>query len=294
MRVLRDRGSAVDAVEATIRMVESNPEDHTVGYGGLPNALGEVELDASIMDGGTLNAGAVCAVHNYEHVISLAKEVMLRLPHVMLDGRGAERLAEGLGFEKRDLLTPEAQAIFEGKTRNGAPRRHELLRDIVQQITQDPEMASHLKEHHGTVNVIAVDGDGDIASGVSTSGWAWKFPGRVGDSCVIGAGNYADNRYGACCCQGYGELAMRASTARSVVLYMKLGMTLRRAAREALKDLRSVPVPFEAAISLVAVDAHGRHLAMTTETDRKLTYVYQTGTMKEPIVRPRIVVPLEA
>src|SRR5713226_9526761 len=98
MKILRAGGCAIDAVEATIRCVESNPDDHSVGYSGLPNILGQVELDASIMDGRTLETGAVCAVHDYEHVISIAKAVMLRLPHVLLAGPGAERFAKEVGF----------------------------------------------------------------------------------------------------------------------------------------------------------------------------------------------------
>jgi L-asparaginase / beta-aspartyl-peptidase len=93
MRILRRGGRALDAVEATIRRVEENPADHSVGLGGLPNILGEVELDASLMDRRTLQAGAVCAVRGYPHVISLAREVMVRLPHVLVAGAGAERLA---------------------------------------------------------------------------------------------------------------------------------------------------------------------------------------------------------
>ena len=101
MEILRRGGSALDAVEAVIRHVESNPKDHSVGYGGLPNVLGEVELDASIMNGESLAAGAVCAVKHYEHPISIARQVMERLPHVMLAGQGAERFARELGFKKR-------------------------------------------------------------------------------------------------------------------------------------------------------------------------------------------------
>src|SRR5574342_747043 len=97
MRVLRHGGSAVDAVEAGVRLVESNADDHTVGFGGLPNLLGEVELDASVMDGRTLQAGAVGAVKHYEHPISLARKVMEELPHVMLVGGGAERFAQEVG-----------------------------------------------------------------------------------------------------------------------------------------------------------------------------------------------------
>src|SRR5438045_3240530 len=124
MQVLCDGGTAIDAVEATIRLVESNPLDHSVGYSGLPNILGEVELDASIMDGRTLETGAVCAVHGYEHVISVAKEVMLRLPHVLLAGPGAERFAKELGFKKRNLTSDESRAIYEGRIgKDENPRR---------------------------------------------------------------------------------------------------------------------------------------------------------------------------
>ncbi|MCA1553505.1 MAG: isoaspartyl peptidase/L-asparaginase, partial [Chloroflexi bacterium] len=212
MTILRGGGSVLDAVEATIRAVEANPDDHSVGYSGLPNVLGEVELDASIMDGRTLETGAVCAVRGYEHPISIAKQVMLRLPHVLLAGAGAERFANELGFETRDLLTPEAKAIFEGKVQPERFQRREALREMVSRTLQDAEKASAAKDYHGTVNVIAMDKHGDIASGVSTSGLAWKYPGRVGDSPIIGAGNYADNRYGACACTGDGELAQRCNT----------------------------------------------------------------------------------
>src|SRR3954468_5818875 len=110
--VLRGGGSALDAVEAGCRAVESDPADIGVGFGSLPNLLGEVELDASIMDGKTLAAGAVGAVHNYEHVITLARKVMEELPHVMLVGPGAERFAAEIGMERRDLLTPEVRETW--------------------------------------------------------------------------------------------------------------------------------------------------------------------------------------
>ncbi len=158
--------------------------------------------------------------------------------------------------------------------------------------TQDPQVAASAEDYFGTVNVIAIDRRGDIASGVSTSGWAWKYPGRVGDSPLIGAGNYADNRYGACACTGYGEMAIRCSTARSVVLYLKMGRSLQWATREAMTDLRHLTVPFPPRMNLVAVDARGHHLAMTTDAARPIRYVYQTGHMRTPALRPRLVVPL--
>ncbi len=288
IKILRAGGSALDAVEATIRVVESNPLDHSVGYSGLPNILGEVELDASIMDGRALETGAVCAVQNIEHVISLARAVMERLPHVLLAGRGAEQFARELGFEARDLLTDEARAIFEGKADSKSPR-YEILRELVARAAQAADKA---QERHGTVNVIALDRAGNIASGVSTSGWAWKYPGRVGDSPIIGAGNYADNRYGACGCTGYGEMAQRCNTAYSVVLYMKMGKSLDDACREAMLDLRHLTVPFPPGMNLVALDARGNHAAYSTETERETTYIFQTEEMNEYETRKRVVVPL--
>lgn len=292
MRVLRRGGRALDAVEATIRVVESNPRDHSVGYGGLPNILGQVELDASLMDGRSLEAGAVCAVRGYEHVISLARQVMRRLPHVLVAGPGAERLARDVGLPRRRLLTARARATFERRVSARLGRRAGRLEERVRRATQDPQVAAGAEDYFGTVNVIAVDRHGDIASGVSTSGWAWKYPGRVGDSPIIGAGNYADNRYGACACTGYGEMAIRAGTARSVVLYLKTGLALEAAAREAMTDLRHLSVPFRPWMNLVAIDARGRHVAMTTETAREVRYVHQTDRMPAPAVRPRLAVPL--
>ena len=292
MKILRAGGSAIDAVEATIRPVESNPEDHSVGYGGLPNILGEVELDASIMDGRTLESGAVCAVHGYEHVITLAKEVMLRLPHVLLAGPGAERFAKEIGFKKRSLISEESKAIFEGRVGKNDNPRYQAMRELVNRAARDPKMAASSKDYHGTVDVIAMDVNGNIASGVSTSGLAWKYPGRVGDSPIIGAGNYADNRYGACGCTGYGEMAIRCSTAHSVVLYMKTGMSLAKATREAMKDLRRLTVALPPSMNLVAIDAQGHHTAVSTEVDREVMYIYQTDKMAEPVIKPRVIVPL--
>ena len=122
MAVLRSGGSAVDAVVATIRQVEANPDDHSVGFGGLPNLEGVVELDASIMDGRTLATGAVAAVQGYQDAISLARVVMDELPHVLVVGPGAGLLASESEFRTKDLLTPEARAIWESPFTKQAPR----------------------------------------------------------------------------------------------------------------------------------------------------------------------------
>ncbi|NWG19542.1 MAG: N(4)-(beta-N-acetylglucosaminyl)-L-asparaginase [Chloroflexi bacterium] len=290
--ILQAGGSALDAVEAATRLVEDNPDDHSVGYGGYPNLLGDVELDASIMDGTTLRAGAVGALRGYRYAITVARRVMDDLPHVFLVGDGAMRFAAELGLKRENLLTPEAEqtwrAGIEGREMidwHGVP---ELVATLLQRsatLTKDPEHVT------GTVNFIAQDSCGRIASAVSTSGWAWKYPGRLGDSPIIGGGNYADDRYGAAACTGWGEAAVRMATARSVVLYLKMGYPLEEACREAFRDLAPIMRGTPNAMSLVAIDRHGNHCAMTTAEER--TYVYQADGMGTFAELPRLLFRIE-
>jgi beta-aspartyl-peptidase (threonine type) len=292
-RILQSGGSALDAVEAATRIVEDNPDDHSVGYGGYPNLLGEVELDASIMDGATLRAGAVGALRGYRHPISVARRVMEDLPHLMLVGDGAARFASEIGMQREELLTDDAARAWRAGIDGRLP---EEFRDaqgaiVTELIGRATRLATDPERVAGTVNFIAQDRAGQIASAVSTSGWAWKYPGRLGDSPIIGAGNYADDRYGAAACTGWGELAIRAGTARSVVLYLKHGHALADACRESFRDLAALAAdPAQILMSMVALDRHGNHCAVTTSQGR--TYVYQAEGMLEPAVLPRVVVDL--
>jgi beta-aspartyl-peptidase (threonine type) len=289
MQVLREGGSALDAVEAGIKPVESNPDDHTVGYSGLPNLVGDVEVDASIMDGLTLQAGAVGAVRNCEHAISLARKVMEELPHVLLAGTGAERFATEMGFPEKDLLTPEAKATWAEIFQKKVPSVYQERRAYLDGIRRFAKLAADPERPNETVNFIARDANGDLATGVSTSGWSWKYPGRLGDSPIVGAGNYADNRYGAAACTGRGEMAMRLCTAHSVVMYLKMGMTLESAGREAITDLGYLVDPYFGRVSLIAMDARGNHAAFSNGPDA--TYVYMTDEMQTYAEVPRVHVP---
>ena len=280
MRVLKSGGSAVDAVEAGIRLVEANSDDHGVGYGGYPNLLGQVELDASLMDGSDLASGAVGAMQGYKHPISVARKVMENLPHVFLVGGGAGRFAAEMGFERCDLLTGEAHRVWEGRLR--ADLSEEAVSQLAErldlwkvvEIATDPERAK------GTVNFIAQDAQGHICAGASTSGWAWKYPGRLGDTPVIGAGVYADDRYGAAACTGMGEMAIRAGTARSVVLYLKMGLSLAEAGRQAMADLNALGGRYLSRMNIIALDRDGRWAGFSNAEGR--TYVYMMGDMDEP------------
>jgi len=277
--ILRQDGQALDAVEQGIRLVEANAEDHTVGLGGLPNLLGEMELDASIMDGRTLAAGAVGALKGYAHPISVARLVMQRTAHVFLVGEGAGRFAAEMGCERRDLLTDQAHRRWREALGQILPP------DEIDRIADRAELLPLLQQlmterlQHGTVNFLARDVHGDIACGVSTSGWPWKYPGRLGDSPVIGAGGYADNRFGAAACTLYGELAIRAGTARSVVLYMKMGMSVEEACQEAMRDLEPLLRTSGGGMNIVAMDRDGHPFGISSRSAREpyLVVSDQTG-----------------
>lgn len=295
IRVLRSGGSAVDAVEAGITLVEANPDDHSVGYSGLPNLVGEVELDASIMDGRGLRAGSVGALHGYQDAIALARSVMEKLPHVLVVGAGAERFARDSGLSAVDLLTSKAEEVWRSRFNGNDPAIgnaretcYAKIHELVHVITADPEQP---EDHHGTVNFIARDHDGNIACGVSTSGWAWKYPGRLGDSPIIGAGNYADNRWGAAACTGRGEMAQRCCTAHSIVTFMRFGMELAQALKTAMIDLRSLDDPYSSDMNIVAIDREGNHCGASTSLDK--TYIFMTETMSTYEEDVRIHVPRE-
>ncbi|MDY7041446.1 MAG: N(4)-(beta-N-acetylglucosaminyl)-L-asparaginase [Chloroflexota bacterium] len=284
MRVLRRGGSALDAVEAGIRLVEDDAEDESVGLGGIPNLLGVVQLDASIMDGRTRACGAVGAVRGYAHPISIARSVMKELPHVFLVGEGAERFAAEMGAERRQLLTDKTADIWRRRMLEA------MSEEELDHLAEDPNLrhwitaAMDPRLAGGTVNFIAQDAEGNIACGVSTSGWAWKYPGRLGDSPVISAGNYADNRYGAAACTGLGELTIRAGTARSVVLYMQMGLDVEEACRRAMNDLQELRPG--GGVDIIALDCHGQPAAITNE-EVGATYVVMTDEMDSCEEHPR-------
>jgi beta-aspartyl-peptidase (threonine type) len=290
--VLKSGGSAVDAVEIGTRLVEANPDDHSVGYNGWPNLLGQLELDASIMDGRSLMSGAVGAMKSYPHAISVARKVMETLPHVLLVGPGAEQFAAEMGCESvEEMMTGEVRQVWQRRLQQatgGADLEQIAQRTDLHKLvrfTTDPERT------WGTVNFIAQDSNRDIACAVSTSGWAWKYPGRLGDSPIIGAGNYADNRYGAAGCTGMGEMAIRASTAHSLVFYMKMGLDVIAAGQRAMEDLNDLGGQFLSTMNLIAMDKDGNHTGYTNIAGR--TYIYQSADMSQYVEIERLVVPIQ-
>lgn len=301
MALLQHGASALEAVEAAARVTEDDLDDHSVGLSGMPNVAGDVELDASIMDGRTLRAGAVAAVRDYANPITLARRVMERLPHVLLVGAGAERFAAELGDHQQDQRTPRSVELWSerfayyGLQPNDADDLARLATLLTQPVELDRGVYREEPEkglRTGTVNFLALDGMGNMASAVSTSGIAWKYPGRVGDSPIIGAGNYCDNRYGAAACTGLGELALRVSTARSLVLYIKMGMSLHEAGLEALRDIQELDYAGEHSMNIVVLAPSGEHRGFSTAAAKR--YVYMRGNMDEPAFAARSMRPVGA
>jgi len=278
VRILKRGGSALDAVEACARYVEADVSDISVGRGGLPNILGSVELDASLVDGSAHRAGAVAALVGFHHPISVARAVMERLPHVMLVGEGAARFAAEIGAERTENLTPSTRKLWVDALRQvgetpASVRRATRLLPIVKRV---------ISRRLGTVNFIALDRRGNVASAVTTSGWGYKYPGRVGDSPIIGAGNYCDTAAGGACCTGYGELAMRNVTAKAAVDRLAAGVRPAAVARRAIADAnRLADLPF----NIVVLAKDGAHASATNRAGR--AYAFMDAEMTEPLTRSR-------
>ena len=289
--IMRNGGSAMDAVEATVNAVEENPADMSVGLGGIPNLLGVTQLDASIMDGRTLRTGAVAAVEGYVRVISIARKVLEETPHVFLVGPGAEMFAKAMGFERTDLSTESSRERYEIFEKDALgeiedERAREYYANYVKNYRLREWYEKLSEERWGTVNVMAMDSNGDICSGVSTSGLSLKFPGRVGDSPIIGAGNYCDNSVGAAACTGRGELAIRLSTARTIISYMENGKTLEEATAQAMRDV--LALNDTGGMSCLAFDKDGN--TISASTSRESTHWYMDVDMEGPEERPGIFV----
>lgn len=295
MAVLADGGRALDAVEAGMRRCEDNADDHYVGTGGLPNARGVVELDASVMVGSTRAFGAVAALRGFPNPISIARAVLERLPqHSLLVGEGAELFAEENGFARAELLTDESRKLFASAL---APTAESVEGEDTAALDGDQryrrsalELVRRLAPHDGpwgTINILALDRDGELVVGVSTSGYPWKYPGRVGDSAIPGAGNYADGRYGGAACTGRGELTMRCAGARGIVAGLALGLDPAAACLAMLADAATLPDEYRAELRCLALTPDGRHGGAAGQTGS--VYAVMTQTSTEPEFHPRSV-----
>lgn len=268
--VFAKRGDLLDALEQGVIVVENDPAVHSVGYNGLPNEDGVVQLDASIMDGRTHLAGAVGALERIKNPISVARKVMERTTHVLLVGTGANAFAKKLGFKEQELLSKEVRAEWEASRK---AKRETFWRD----------------ERHDTVCAIGIDAKANLAVAVSTSGLSNKLAGRVGDSPLIGAGCYVDNDVGAAAATGIGELAIRNAASFAIVERMRAGVDPTRACQEILErivkkspEVRTDP---KAQLAFIAMTKAGEVGASALRIQKKVfRYALARGTKAPAMV----------
>jgi len=284
-RLLLEGRPALDAVERGVRLVEADPSVRHVGVGGDPNLLGQMEFDAGVMDGTTLMVGAVGALRECVHAVSVARAVMERLPHVMLVGEGASRFAREIGEPPEAALTDGARAAHaEWVARDVAPAVGAGWR--TGPLAAHAWAAARRLGSKDTVVFLAVDGDGGVAAATSTSGWAYKYPGRLGDSPVAGAGFYARSGAGACGCTHTGEMTIRACTAASVVAALRRGRGVRDACGEAAADLRALRGGHLGGVVIHALDAAGTPCALcAAPMEKAVTYWFWAEGMPGPEIR---------
>lgn len=257
--VLARSGTALDAVETGARVPEADPEDTSVGYGGMPDRDGNVTLDACIMDA-LGRAGSVCGLEHIMHPISVARRVMEKTPHVMLIGEGALQFALAEGFPKENLLTENARQAWE---RWKIEAKYKPVINV---------------ERHDTIGMLAIDNQQHIAGACTTSGLAFKMRGRVGDSPIIGAGLFVDDEVGGAAATGLGEIMLRTLATFLVVEEMRRGKSPQRACESVIRRIvKKYPQDTaEAQVGLVAIDKKGRHGAFSVHPG--FNYVlYQHG-----------------
>ena len=239
--VLSKGGRALDAVEAGVRVSESDPKVMSVGLGGLPDRDGNVTLDACIMDE-TGDCGSVAFLKNIKNPISVARRVMEKTPHVMLVGEGALEFALKEGFKQEDLLTPEARAAWKKWKTSKKPYKPKV--NI---------------ENHDTIGLLAIDKKGNLSGACTTSGLAWKLHGRVGDSPIIGAGLYVDNEVGGAAATGVGEAVIKAVGSFLVVEFMRQGHSPADACRLATERvIKKNPNWRDIQVGFIALDKQGK------------------------------------
>lgn len=268
---------ALDAAIAGAQAVEDDPAVDSVGYGGLANAAGDVQLDACVMDGKTLACGSVAGVENIRHVSALARKVMEKTPHVMLVGPGAQLFGVQQGFPLETLHTADSVAAWHKK--KPAPRR-------------PPDGAP--PGSHDTVTVLALDQKGNLGGVCSTSGLAFKLPGRVGDSPLIGAGLYVDDTAGAAGATGVGEEIIRVGGSLLIVEAMRAGKSPQEACELVVHRVNALAVRrgvHPARVAFLALDPRGRSgAACTTGTN----FQYAAGRAgKVELLRAREIGPNE-
>jgi N4-(beta-N-acetylglucosaminyl)-L-asparaginase len=277
--ILGKGGRALDAVEAGVKIPEADPNNQSIGYGGLPDRDGHVTLDACIMDE-HYNCGSVMCLEHIMHPISVARLVMEKTPHVVLVGDGALQFALANGFEKINLLTPQSEKVWKEWLKTS---KYEPVINVENKLYKQSAMPGG-PLNHDTIGMLAMDSNGNLSGACTTSGMAFKMHGRVGDSPIIGAGLYVDNEIGAATSTGVGEEVIRIVGSHLVVELMRQGLEPEAACKKAVERIISCN-PAKAKtlqVGFLALNKKGQYGAYALQKG----FTYAVKTEKEEKVLP--------
>lgn len=277
---LQAAGTGLDAIVRGVTAVEYSTDARSVGFGGWPNLLGDMEFDASVMDGDNLESGAVGALKGVVSAVAVARQVMERSPHQVLVGDGAQRFAQDAGFELEETLFEDSRKQWMKTLRQTlSAEQMAAFPDI--NLSAVPVIASNPEQVRDTTVYLCRDGNETICTASSTSGWGWKHPGRLGDAPICGAGFYADSQYGAAACTHTGEMAIRAGTAHTVVCALKAGASLEEAANVAIDDLGRLKSGFLSGVVIHMLDANENHLVVNFRCEEQIRYWIWTPELEK-------------
>ena len=283
-KVLKNNGRALDAIEQGARITEADESNKTVGYGGYPDRDGRVTLDACIMDENG-NCGSVMGLEQIMHPISVARLVMEKTPHVILVGEGALQFALANGFKKENLLTPDSELAWKEwlKKSHYNPIMN-IENKSYNQNQPTPEFFPGSIDNHDTIGMLALDAQGKLSGGCTTSGMAFKMHGRVGDSPVIGAGLFVDSEIGAATSTGVGEEVIKCVGSHLVVEYMRQGNSPKEACKKVVERIakRDLEKAKNIQIGFLAIDIHGNYGAYALQKG----FSFAVKSEKEEIVIP--------
>lgn len=267
MEMIQQGSDALDAAIAGVNIVEDDPNDNSVGYGGLPNEEGVVELDAAVMHGPSYRGGSVAAIRNIKNPSKVARLVMERTDHVLMVGEGALKFARAHGFPEENLLTDASRAAWL-KWKEQLSKEDDWLPPHAIDDADIGAVLEAYRRHYGTIHVSALDAHGNLSCTTTTSGLAFKIPGRVGDSPILGAGLYCDNEVGSAGSTGRGEANLLNCSSVMVVEWMRQGKTpeeacllacKRIAERQREKRLQDAQGRFKHNVKFYAINRRGEY-----------------------------------
>ena len=282
--MIQQNRCGVDALVEGISLVERSEKVRSVGYGGWPNILGEMEFDASVMNGDTLETGAVGALRGVVPAAKVAQKVMEKLSHQILVGEGARLFADEMGFKEETTLMDDSKVTWQ-KMLQAHLSEEELEKfpniNLVerQQLIQDPEKI------RDTTVFLCRDAFDSMCTVSSTSGWAWKYPGRLGDAPISGAGFYADSRFGAVACTHTGEMTIRTCTSNTIITALKFGYSLDEAVNFGIEDLRNLETGYLGGVVIHAIDKLGNYNVTNLNCGEDVNYWVWYPELSEPELR---------